>query len=348
MFFQGRRPGMARVIDVDYSFDARWGSDVRVHGIDTIPRIVTAHQGALGLSYGEFSLVVQVLSFKWTKDQPRPTARMLAKRMGTTRGTVHQLAHSLKEKGYLVRRCVDPQRGVWEWDFTPLVRKALELEEQDHQVQADREAARQVENRGIGEPKGVSVGQIQRDAVHVGQGGVSEPQEGGLASTKPIKQEVRGTQETTHTQAKYVPQRDGPAPLEQVLDPQPSDVVVFSSTETDKAIEDLVRLGMSRGVAVQLGGRYGPERVDVVASYVRSHIGALHSPAGFAKSALEENWSLEQPPQSASAEAVYTPPPALWEGFESLTEEGRQEYKQAAREGIQSLKAALEQTARGS
>jgi hypothetical protein len=185
-----RRPGMARVIDVDYSFDARWGSDVRVHGIDTIPRIVTAHQGALGLSYGEFALVVQVFSFKWTKDNPRPTARILAQRMGTTKGAVHQLAHSLKEKGYLVRRCVDPQRGVWEWDFTPLIKKALELEEQDHQVQADREQIRAgAEEGGLGQAKGVSAGQTREDAAYIRPEGIFQPQGGGLGQAKPLQEE---------------------------------------------------------------------------------------------------------------------------------------------------------------
>jgi hypothetical protein len=347
---------MARVIDVNYSFDARWGSDVRVHGIDTIPRIVTAHQGALGLSYGEFALVVQVFSFKWSKDQPRPTARMLAKRMGTTRGTVHQLAHSLKEKGYLVRRCVDAQRGVWEWDFTPLIKKALELEEQDHQVQADREAARQVENRGIGQPIGVGVGQRQGNAVPVRQGGVSEPQGGGLGQAKPL-QEEQYVPRTTY-RARYVPS-DSSTPLEPVLNPEPDDIVVVDSPQVKEQAQKLINLGMDPRVAILLTGKFETSRVEEVTGYVRSHIGDIHSPAGFAKCALEEDWNLGQPcPQCQGSGKAringvggyaceychgtgriggrpsrgftapgpgYSPPPNLWKGYDDppLTNEDR-------------------------
>lgn len=127
--------------NTDFRYDARWECDVLDCGIDTIPRIVTAHQGELGLSNAEFALVIQAFSFKWTSRDPYPSAATLAKRMGTTIGTIHNLTRSLKKKGYLERKCIDQERGIWTWNFSGLLRRALELERGEELSTSKQEGA---------------------------------------------------------------------------------------------------------------------------------------------------------------------------------------------------------------
>ena len=82
-----------------------------------------------GLTVGEAMFVLQLMAFKWTGEDPFPSYKTLARRMGVTDKMVRRYAAKLEGKGYLKRRA--QIGGTNTFDLKPLfaaVRKALELE----------------------------------------------------------------------------------------------------------------------------------------------------------------------------------------------------------------------------
>lgn len=57
--------------------------------------------GATGLTTPEVLILIQLLSFKWTKEPPRPPIEMLAERLDKTPRAVSGILAGLKKKGLL-------------------------------------------------------------------------------------------------------------------------------------------------------------------------------------------------------------------------------------------------------
>src|SRR5581483_9097008 len=62
-----------------------------------------AHYASLNLTTNEAMFVLQLMTFKWDKDDPYPSYAAIARRMGVSEKMVRRYARALERKG-LIRR----------------------------------------------------------------------------------------------------------------------------------------------------------------------------------------------------------------------------------------------------
>ena len=86
---------------------ARWGNhkDLFTRGFLVVPHRFLHHYSLLDppLTTGEALFVLHLMSFKWDRELPFPSYKLLAQRMGVTDKAVRRYAQALDRKGYLQR-----------------------------------------------------------------------------------------------------------------------------------------------------------------------------------------------------------------------------------------------------
>lgn len=273
---------MGRLNSKDYSFEARWGNTILDGGIATIPTIILKHQGDLSLTNGEFALCIQALAYKWTANDPFVSAGELAHRMGTTTGNVYQLTHSLHQKGYLDRYCVDKKRNRWVWDFSGLLRNALELEGMDPGLDAGV-----LEPESEPEPERVS--SDSRGSLAITKGGsLARTKGGSLAIAKPEEEQPREEKPETEQTAGALgkPGADHQKPQEE------KDCLSVNSD----LIERANKLGY-HNIACEIskyGADYVREKLGLTEKTVKD--GKVKNAACFLNAALRNDFRVEQKP----------------------------------------------------
>jgi hypothetical protein len=97
-------------IAVDRKLAARWGKHhnlfSRPEGWVGVPDFFLRGHANLkpyALTSSEAMLVLQLMAFKWTEEDPFPSYARLATRMGVSMKQVRRIARSIEEKGYLKR-----------------------------------------------------------------------------------------------------------------------------------------------------------------------------------------------------------------------------------------------------
>ena len=96
--------------------DALWGD---IGGYSPLPHFLVRHLKEYEISDREFRLICTVLQYRNSKSRTCfPKNKTIAEQMDSSLSTVHRLARSLSDKGYLVRRRIG--RSKWEWDFSRL------------------------------------------------------------------------------------------------------------------------------------------------------------------------------------------------------------------------------------
>lgn len=95
---------------VDRKLAARWGRHeslfARPEGWVGVPDIFLRGHANLkpySLTPSEAMLVLQLMAFKWTEDDPFPSYALIAERMGITTKQARRIAASVEGKGYLKR-----------------------------------------------------------------------------------------------------------------------------------------------------------------------------------------------------------------------------------------------------
>lgn len=313
----------------DYTFEARWGSVILDGGITAIPTLILKHQGDLSLTNGEFALVIQAISYKWSGEDPFVSARELAERMGTTRATIRQLTHGLKKKGYLQRYCVDPQQNRWVWDFSGLLRKALELEgitpdPGDGVPEPVPEAESESETEDVPEavPEAVLVGETEGVSPDSGGvlartngGGVSpdshhEVEQGSETEHKTTTPAVEATSSDTAGTSSDEDSRSEVVVVESEPKSTPNTELNTSSSDAEtsedpqeiledpvikETIGELVEVGVSRCFAEKAVKHYGLARCTEVLSALQALDQPPKNPAGWIHKALVEEWTVTGP-----------------------------------------------------
>jgi DNA-binding MarR family transcriptional regulator len=111
----------------EYGIKAIWGdalgrsfTGVSNFFLENLHRIGPA--GAGGLTPTEAMVVIQLLSFKWGKEPPRPSLRTIATRLGLSVRTVRDTVKRLEELN-LLRREYSSQGGCSRYHFDGLFRR---------------------------------------------------------------------------------------------------------------------------------------------------------------------------------------------------------------------------------
>lgn len=113
------------------------------------------------------------------------------------------------------------------------------------------------------------------------------------------------------------------------------DVVV--KEEEQRPVSDLIGFGINERIAIQMVAEYGIDRVIEVVAWVKNQNGLIRNPAGLARKALEEGWNI-----APRMPVYYSPPPKIWRGFEELTETETERQVEVTRQGLRSLREALQ------
>ena len=119
----------------------RWGGNKSVfaEGFLAIPTSLLRNLhtiGEYGLTPAELVFVLEVMSFKWGKEDPFPSYRRIADNMGVSEGYVRKIARSLEEKGFLKRKTREGMTN--KFDFSSLFEEIAALgEEAEGQVLED-------------------------------------------------------------------------------------------------------------------------------------------------------------------------------------------------------------------
>jgi len=90
---------------VTTSIRYRWGGDERVieGGFLAVPRSFFFSAASLGLTPAESAFVLQLMSFKWSEEDPYPGYDLLAQRLGVSPKQARKYAQQLEDKGLLRR-----------------------------------------------------------------------------------------------------------------------------------------------------------------------------------------------------------------------------------------------------
>jgi len=106
------------------SYGARYG-EAAEHGCTPLPDVLIRYHRHLGMTYGEWDVTTQILTYKWTAAHPYPTIEALAHALDVKTRQVQELLASLQHKG-LVHVIERPGRSN-AYDLTPMIEKAHEL-----------------------------------------------------------------------------------------------------------------------------------------------------------------------------------------------------------------------------
>ncbi len=112
------------ILSTSTSYAARYG-EAAEHGCTPLPDVLIRHHRHLGMTYGEWDLTTQILTYKWTDQHPYPTIDALARAMDVKGRQVQDLLSSLQRKGLLY---VNERPGRSNsYDLTPMIEKAHAL-----------------------------------------------------------------------------------------------------------------------------------------------------------------------------------------------------------------------------
>jgi hypothetical protein len=103
------------------SISGRWGSqEVFANGFLAVPILFLKSYAKLNppLSPAEAIFVLELMTYKWTKDHPFPSYKTLAERMNVTDKMVRRYAQKLEDKHYLQR--LQRKSKTNEFDLTRL------------------------------------------------------------------------------------------------------------------------------------------------------------------------------------------------------------------------------------
>ncbi len=113
------------ILSISTSYAARYG-EAAEHGCTPLPDVLIRHHRHLGMTYGEWDLTTQILTYKWTDQHPYPTIGTLAHSMDVSGRQVQELLSSLQGKGLL--RVVERPGRSNAYDLRPMIEKAHTLE----------------------------------------------------------------------------------------------------------------------------------------------------------------------------------------------------------------------------
>ncbi len=113
------------ILSTSTSYAARYG-EAAEHGCTPLPDVLIRHHRHLGMTYGEWDLTTQILTYKWTDQHPYPTIGTLAHSMDVSGRQVQELLSSLQGKGLL--RVIERPGRSNAYDLRPMIEKAHTLE----------------------------------------------------------------------------------------------------------------------------------------------------------------------------------------------------------------------------
>ena len=101
-----------------YNFTDKWSPEIGKWGHTPVPNILVTHQRELGITNGELAVLLGLLMFMWSTNNPFPAVSTLASHSGMASKTIRRHIRSLEAKGLIRRKY---RKAITnEYDFGPL------------------------------------------------------------------------------------------------------------------------------------------------------------------------------------------------------------------------------------
>lgn len=105
----------------EMSFRARWSEALAKEGVTAIANFFLDNYAGIGLSVVEAMFIIHLFEYKWTVDQPYPSLKTIASKMGKSEDTVRRLARGLEEKELIKRNYRTGQTNTY--NLNPLIKR---------------------------------------------------------------------------------------------------------------------------------------------------------------------------------------------------------------------------------
>lgn len=96
-----------------------WDDVILDSGFSLVPNLLLDYQSQLEISSEELCLIIHVLRYKYSHEDPYPRNKTISERMGISSTTLQRNISTLKTKKYLKREQVDDWK--YSWDFNGLL-----------------------------------------------------------------------------------------------------------------------------------------------------------------------------------------------------------------------------------
>ncbi|MGZ6005529.1 MAG: hypothetical protein ACXWLH_05290 [Candidatus Saccharimonadales bacterium] len=87
----------------NYHFAKKWSVEIELGGYTPVPNLLIQHQRDLRISNGELTVLIDLLMYKWSADNPYPSVPTLAKSNGMASESIRRHLRSLENKQLLKR-----------------------------------------------------------------------------------------------------------------------------------------------------------------------------------------------------------------------------------------------------
>jgi hypothetical protein len=125
--------------DLDWSFAAKWPSEVVGLGFTMVPNALLRYCSKLRITPPEFLVLINIESYRWEADRlPYPSIETLTTRTGTTKRSVIRAITSLEDARGVIRR-VKRTYASNEYSFDPLFVKLVTFIKNDAELQKERQ-----------------------------------------------------------------------------------------------------------------------------------------------------------------------------------------------------------------
>lgn len=263
------------------TFEAMWGHELLDSGFLQAPNLLVRFYKELGMTNGEFSLVLQILSHKYDGRDPYPSQDLLAayQKVSDTRH-IRRMIDSLEKKGLVlvgVRKDAEGRRMHNIYNFSPLVNK---LEQKAAKLKAE------IAKRNEGSSTVVWRQKAQ---------GTKRPANTNPADqNSPVDADQNDPVDTGHNDPLEADQKNPPNNTQQNTK---QDAVVVDSQIAAKVIRAVEQeLGESitslRSLVPGWIEQHGARRLLDCARYVKRY--QARTPIRALRSAVEKNWSLQE------------------------------------------------------
>lgn len=106
-----------------------WGTPILDDGFANVPNMLIRNYRKLGITHGEFGLIMQLISYKHDEGNPFPSQETLADNLESSTRAVRKLIASLEDKGlvWVEYQYIEGKRASNIYILKPLIDKCLEL-----------------------------------------------------------------------------------------------------------------------------------------------------------------------------------------------------------------------------
>ena len=370
--------------DQGFSFRGTFtfGDDVFEEGFTASPNIFMNNYAKLGLSDAQAMFVLQILKFKWGKEDPYPSKETLACTMSASKITVSRYLSYFRERGFMFTKKPGPSdtHSTQSYNFTPLLYNAVRMNRwvaarkapRDFELELPADIVAQVAyelyndipgyiwwlcDRHVKQGKEGTPLLLRKDDIEIARAAKPKavnssnepkdtpPQNDGVGDTPPPHQNDRVGNIPTPPQNEGV-QKEGPNNTHAFNKTQSAADAAAAADLENQALEFLTQISFTPSADAH---RYAATHAQAIISWREAlrttEYAWVNNPAAFLRSQIDQN--LTPPATSGEAEQTTTEQDVHDQAEQAVTDDGQADQATVSASQGQANLAAWEEKLRG-